>query len=481
MKKNLIKINDYKWVIPKETNPLMKVPGVIFASEELVQKALEDQSLVQVINAASLPGIVKASIAMPDIHFGYGLPIGGVVATDWENGVISPGGVGFDINCGVRLIRTNFFLKDIKDKERAIVDTLYQKIPTGVGSRGALKLSFNELKEVLKKGAKWAVERGYGDKEDLNSTESLGTLEGADPEKVSSKALDRGKDQLGTLGSGNHFLEVQYVEEIYDPHIAKILGLEKDLITVMIHTGSRGLGHQIATDYLAILGGALKKWGINVPDRQLACAPIQSKEGMNYIEAMKGAANFAWANRQIIMHWAEEALLRALNISRPSLGMKLIYDIAHNIVKKEEHIVEGKKMTVAVHRKGATRAFPPFHPEVPIIYREIGQPVIIPGDMGRYSYLLVGEEKAMEESFGSSCHGAGRVLSRHQAMKRAQGRSISKELEQDGILVRASDRETLVEEMSEAYKDVSLVVESIEKASISKKVVRMRPITVIKG
>lgn len=480
MRKNLIKINNFKWEIPRQSNPLMRVPGIIFASERLISET-EEQAFTQVINSASLPGIVKASIAMPDIHFGYGLPIGGVVATDWSDGVISPGGVGFDINCGVRLMRTALFLKDIRGKERELVNSLYRHIPTGVGSTGSLTLSRNELKEVLKKGAKWAVERGYGSPEDLEFTESNGSIPEANPEKVSTKALERGRDQLGTLGSGNHFLEVQFVEEIYDEKIAKALGLEKNMITVMIHTGSRGLGHQVATDYVAILGNAMKKYGISVPDKQLACAPINSKEGRDYFEAMSASANFAWANRQIIMHWAEEAILKALGISKNSLRMGLIYDVAHNIAKKEEHIIDGKKRMVVVHRKGATRAFPPGHPEIPKKYEDIGQPVIIPGDMGRYSYLLTGVKEAMEETFGSSCHGAGRVLSRHQAIKTAQGRSIISELEKEGILVRASDKETVAEEMPEAYKDVSLVVDSIVGASISKKIARMKPVVVIKG
>jgi len=481
MKEKLRKINNYKWLLPKEIDSRMRVPGIIFVSKELLDRTVEDEALIQVRNAAMLPGIVKASLAMPDIHYGYGLPIGGVIATDWETGIVSPGGVGFDINCGVRLLVTNLYLKDIMDKKKILVDALYQHIPTGVGSTGKLRLTHSQEKEVLAKGAKWAVEKGYGTKKDLEATESYGSLEGANPEKVSYKALERGAQQLGTLGSGNHFLEIQYVDEIYDYRLAKIFNLEKNKITIMIHTGSRGLGHQIATDYLEVMGRALRKYNIVLPDKQLACAPINSPEGQDYISAMKCAANYAWANRQILMHWTREAICRALKASERDLGLELIYDHAHNIVKKEEHIIDGKKRILAVHRKGATRAFPPGHPELPSKYRSIGQPVIIPGDMGRYSYLLVGTKEAMTETFGSSCHGAGRVLSRHKAINRARGRSITQELEKEGILVRAADKKTVKEEMPEAYKDVSMVVEAIAGAKISKKVARMKPIVVIKG
>ncbi len=481
MKEKLRRITDYKWLLPKDVDSRMRVPGIIFASKELLNIAVEDEALIQVRNAATLPGIVKASLAMPDIHYGYGLPIGGVIATDWETGIVSPGGVGFDINCGVRLLSTNLYLHDIKDKKKILVESLYYHIPTGVGSKGKLRLTHAQEKEVLVKGARWAVEEGFGMKKDLESTESYGALDGANPEKVSYRALERGAQQLGTLGSGNHFLEIQYVDQIYDPQLAKLFNLEKNKITIMIHTGSRGLGHQIATDYLEVMGRALRKYNIALPDRQLACAPINSPEGRDYISAMKGAANYAWANRQILMHWTRETVCRALNSSPEDLGLELIYDHAHNIVKKEEHIVDGKKRILAVHRKGATRAFPPGHPELPTKYRSIGQPVIIPGDMGRYSYLLVGTKQAMTETFGSSCHGAGRVLSRHKAINRARGRSITQELEREGILVRAADNKTVKEEMSEAYKDVSMVVEAIDGAGISRKVARMRPIVVIKG
>ena len=478
MKEKLRKISPFKWEIPKHGK--MRVPGIIYASEEIME-TVEDGALQQVANAATLPGIVKASMAMPDIHYGYGLPIGGVIATDWHEGIVSPGGVGFDINCGVRLVRSNLTLKDIQGKKEALLNALFRKIPTGVGSTGKLKLSHSQLRQVLADGSYWAVRKGYGTEEDLQATESTGKLPWADPSEVSTKALERGKDQLGTLGSGNHFAEVQVVDEIYDEKTAKEFGLELGMITLMIHTGSRGLGHQVATDFLVIMERALSKYGIWLPDKQLACAPIQSKEGKKYLGAMASAANFAWANRQIIMHWAREAFREALGLSCEELGLALIYDHAHNIVKKEKHRVNGRETVLAVHRKGATRAFPPGHQELPPRYRKTGQPVIIPGDMGRYSFLLVATPRAMEETFGSSCHGAGRLMSRHKAIKAARGRSIENELKREGILVRSASRKTVMEEMPEAYKDVSLVVEAIEGAGISRKVARMRPLLVIKG
>ncbi len=458
----------------------MRVPGVVYASEEVIRD-VEDGALQQVANAATLPGIVKASMAMPDIHYGYGLPIGGVIATDWYEGIVSPGGVGFDINCGVRLIRSNLTLKNIEPKKEKLLNALFRKIPTGVGSTGKLRLSHSQLREVLADGSHWAVKKGYGTERDLEVTESSGRLPWADPSEVSHKALERGKDQLGTLGSGNHFAEVQVVEEIYDEETAEEFGLKLGMITLMIHTGSRGLGHQVATDFLVVMERALSRYRIWLPDRQLACAPIQSKEGRRYLGAMAAAANFAWANRQIIMHWAREAFREALGMNYEEMGLELVYDHAHNIVKKEEHSLNGRKLTLAVHRKGATRAFPPGHPELPSRYRKTGQPVIIPGDMGRYSYLLVATARAMEETFGSSCHGAGRVMSRHKAIKAARGRSIESELRNVGILVKSASRKTVMEEMPEAYKDVSLVVEAIEGAGISRKVARMRPLLVIKG
>lgn len=481
MKIPLKKIDDYRWEIPISYKEGMRVPGIIYTDETLLKAIQADQSIEQVANGAFLPGIVKASFAMPDMHFGYGLPIGGVVATDMDKGVVSPGGTGYDINCGVRLVRSNLYLKDVKGKIKELVNALYAEIPSGVGSKGRITLSPQEGRDILVKGAGWAVERGYGTKEDLEHTEAGGCLEGADPDKVSSRAYERGKRQEGTLGSGNHFLEIQYVDEIYDEKAADIMGLEKDTITVMIHSGSRGFGHQVCTDYLEVMETAVDKYGIKLPDRQLACAPINSPEGQDYLSAMRAAANYAWANRQFLMVWTREVFIKTFLMSPKNLGMNLIYDVAHNIVKIEDHIVDGKERRVAVHRKGATRAFPEGHKEVPDAYKEIGQPVIIPGDMGRASYILVGTQRAMDETFGSTCHGAGRCLSRHAAIKATKGRAIHRELEEKGIYCRAAGRETLREEFPEAYKDVTEVVNVVHNAGISKKVARLKPLGVIKG
>jgi tRNA-splicing ligase RtcB len=418
---------------------------------------------------------------MPDIHWGYGFCIGGVAATDIEDGVISPGGIGYDINCGVRMLRTALKGKDIKDKIRALIETLFSHIPSGVGSRGELKLSRQEGAEVLHKGAQWIVEKGYGTTEDIEFTEERGRLAGADPTKVSQRAMERGAKQQGTLGSGNHFIEVQIVEEIYEPETARAFGIEKGAITVMIHSGSRGLGYQVCDDYLQVIGRAVHKYGIELPDRQLACAPINSIEGKDYFAAMAAAANYAWANRQYLMHLTREVFANVFDVTPAELGMGLIYDVAHNIGKFEEHTVDGTKKKLFVHRKGATRAFPPGHPELPARYRAYGQPVIIPGDMGRASYLLVGTEVAMAETFGSTCHGAGRVMSRTQAIKAARGRPIYEEMEKKGVVVRTEGRETLAEELPEAYKDVNDITDVVHQAGISRKVAKMKPLGVIKG
>ncbi|MBI4377661.1 MAG: RtcB family protein [Nitrospinae bacterium] len=475
------KIDDYRWEVPIGYKDCMRVPGIIYTDEKLLKMIEKDNSIEQVANGACLPGIVKASLAMPDMHFGYGLAIGGVVATDIHDGVISPGATGYDINCGVRLVRSNLLLKDIKERIKDLVNNLYAEIPTGVGSKGRISLSPQEERDLLLKGAGWAVEKGYGTQEDLEHTEAYGRLEGADPDKVSDRSLERGKRQVGTLGSGNHFLEIQYVEEVYDEKAASIMGIEKDSITVMIHSGSRGFGHQVCTDYLEIMEAVIDTYGIKLPDRQLACAPFNSKEGKDYLSAMMAAANFAWANRHLLMVWTRDVFMKTLNLSPRELGMDLIYDVAHNIIKIEDHIVDGKKRRVAVHRKGATRAFPPGHQEIPDVYKEIGQPVIIPGDMGRASYLLTGTQKAMDDTFGSTCHGAGRCLSRHAAIKATKGRAIHRELEDRGIFCRAAGRETLREEFQEAYKDVTEVVNVVHNAGISKKVAQLKPLGAIKG
>ncbi|MDD3631983.1 MAG: RtcB family protein [Atribacterota bacterium] len=471
----------YVWDIPKEYQVGMLVDGRVYASESLLKQIVTDKSLDQVVNVAFLPGIVGYSLAMPDIHWGYGFPIGGVAATRLEDGVISPGGVGFDINCGVRLIRSNLQLKDVKDKMNQLVERLYNKIPSGVGSRGIIKLNINEAKTVLVEGSQWAVANGYGVEEDIVYTEENGKMVQANPDIISNRAIMRGSTQLGTLGSGNHFLEIQVIDRIYQAEKAKEMGLEEGMITILVHTGSRGFGHQVCTDHLSIMQKAVQRYRITLPDRQLACAPINSPEGRDYYQAMCCAANFAWANRQCITHWLREVFGQVFQISQKELGLNLVYDVAHNIAKMEVHEFKGKKMKLCVHRKGATRAFPPQHPDLPPKYKEIGQPVLIPGDMGRGSFVLTGNEKAMQETFGSTCHGAGRVLSRGAAKRAVRNRNIAEELRERNIIVKARSRETLAEEMSEAYKDVSEVVNVMDQSGISSKVARLRPLGVIKG
>jgi tRNA-splicing ligase RtcB (3'-phosphate/5'-hydroxy nucleic acid ligase) len=476
----LRRIDETKIEIPVDYKQGMRVKGIIYV-DEVLDKELETQSIDQVANVATLPGIVQAAMAMPDVHTGYGFAIGGVAAFDLKEGIVSPGGVGYDINCGVRLLRSNLMREDVQPRMKDLVNVLYSEVPSGVGSKGKIRLGPDDEKRILLKGARWAVEQGFGDAGDLEKTESGGCMDGAEPSLISNKAYERGRSQQGTLGSGNHFLEVQYIDEIYDEKAANSLGLFKDHVTVMIHTGSRGFGHQVCTDFLEVMERAANKYKIVLPDKELACAPFEASEAKDYLAAMKAAANYAWANRQCIMHWAREAFYKVFALSPVELGMRLIYDVAHNIAKIEEHMVNGRKTKLIVHRKGATRAFPPGHPELPLIYRTIGQPVLIPGDMGRASYVLLGTEKAMAETFGSTCHGAGRIMSRHQAIKRAKGRAIWREMEAKGIIVRSAGRETLAEEMSEAYKDISNVVDVVHKAGISKKVARLRPMGVIKG
>ena len=476
----LNRIDEFRWEIPATGR--MRVPGRIYADERLIQAGREDRSLTQVANVAELPGVVGYSLAMPDIHWGYGFPIGGVAATRVEGGVISPGGVGYDINCGVRLAATALGETEVRERIRSIVQGLYRHVPSGVGSSGGIeKLSDKALRQVLSRGSRWAVEKGYGNDEDLEKTEDRGCMEGADPDKVSERAVKRGLGQLGTLGSGNHFLEVGVVDDVYDADLAGALGLEKGQITLLIHTGSRGFGYQVCDDSLKVMLHATRKYGIELPDRQLACAPFDSKEGKDYLAAMACAANYAWANRQIIMALGEKALADALQTAPSRLKLRLVYDVSHNIAKVEEHVWKGESLKVCVHRKGATRAFPKGHPSLPSAYRDVGQPVLIPGDMGRGSFVCVGTAKAMDETFGSTSHGAGRVLSRSQAIKAAKGRSVARELEDKGIEVMARGRETLAEEMPEAYKDVERVVSVMHAAGISRKVVRLRPIGVVKG
>ena len=479
----LRRIDETSWELPRSYKEGMRVPGIVYADDALMRAIVNDQSLEQVANVATLPGVVYASLAMPDIHWGYGFPIGGVAATRLPEGVISPGGVGFDINCGVRLLRTDLMQDEVQDMMPRLVDTLFTNIPTGVGSKGRLRLTAQEIDRVLVEGSRWAVGQGFGDPDDLAVTEEGGCIAGADPSAVGKRPRERGAPQLGTLGSGNHFLEVQAVEEVFDAAAAEALGIDRvGQVTILIHTGSRGFGHQVCADYLKVMDEAARKYGIALPDRQLACAPLDSPEGKGYLTAMRCAANFAWANRQVITHWTRESFEALLGRSWREMGIRQVYDVAHNIAKIETHRVNGKRLSLCVHRKGATRAFPAGHPEVPARYRGVGQPVLIPGDMGRYSYLAVGGERAMELSFGSTCHGAGRVQSRSGAKRQLRGRDIRKELQERGIIARASGGwAALAEEASEAYKDVANVVEVCHKAGLSTMVARMRPMGVIKG
>lgn len=478
----LERVNEYLWRIPKSYKDSMLVDGLIYASDELMQHLQHDQAPEQVANVATLPGIQVASLAMPDIHWGYGFTIGGVCATDPdEGGVISPGGVGYDINCGVRLMRTNLFYRDVKAHLHVLVDELFREIPTGTGKKGKYKFDESELRELMGVGVPYLKERGLATDADIEFTEARGCLSGADPSKVSDRAIQRGAEQCGTLGSGNHFLELQIVEAIFDAEAADVMGLKKDQVCVMIHSGSRGLGYQVCDDALRMLRGVPEQYGIELPDRQLACAPVWSPEGQHYLGAMRAAANYAWCNRQLLMWQARECFQSIFREKWRDLDMTLIYDVAHNIAKFEEHAVDGHQKSVWVHRKGATRAFPPGHAEVPETYRAIGQPVLIPGDMGRASWVLVGQPGSMQQTFGTTCHGAGRLMSRTRAIEHAKGRRIDEELAKRGVIARAQSWKGLAEEQPAAYKDVNLVVDVVHSAGLSKKVARMKPIGVIKG
>jgi tRNA-splicing ligase RtcB len=470
------------WRIPKSYKPGMRVDGLIFTNERMLPQLLKDQAPEQVANAAFLPGIQHASLAMPDIHWGYGFCIGGVAATDpQEGGVISPGGVGYDINCGVRLVRSNLYYKDVQPQLRPLVEALFRTVPAGVGRSGRYKFDQKELAHLLGEGPRYLRDRDLATQGDLEYTEAEGRLVGADPECVSDHARNRGAEQCGTLGSGNHFMEVQVVDEVFDEKTAAVFGLEKDMVCVMIHSGSRGLGYQVCDDALLSLRDAPRKYGIELPDRQLACAPVDSPEGKKYIAAMRAAANFAWCNRQLLMQQAREVFASVFGRSWQELQMNLVYDVCHNIAKFEEHTIDGKLKKVWVHRKGATRAFPPGHPEVPAMYRKVGQPVLIPGDMGRASWILAGMQGSMDKTFGTTCHGAGRAMSRTASLKHAAGRHIDKELEARGIIARSQSKKGLAEEQPAAYKNVDDVVEVVHEAGLSRKVARMRPIGVIKG
>jgi tRNA-splicing ligase RtcB len=461
----------------------MRVDGIVYADAAMMDEIRRDQSLQQVRNVAHLPGILDASLAMPDIHWGYGFPIGGVAAVDSREGVVSPGGVGYDINCGVRLLRSSLTRDEVLPKLRDVVAQMYRNVPTGVGEgRRDLKLSRADLRGVLEQGAAWAVSRGFGDRDDLERIEEGGRLPGADPDLVSDRARERGATQLGTLGSGNHFAELQYVAEIHDERIASAFGLFPGQITVMIHSGSRGLGHQVCQEHLRVMVGASRKYGITLPDRQLCCAPIDSPEGQAYLAAMSAAANFAFANRQVMSHWLRESVAAALSMAPHATGLSVVYDVCHNIAKFEEFTAaDGTTRRACVHRKGSTRAYPPGHRHTPAAYREVGQPVLIPGDMGRYSYVLAGTERAYQESFGSTCHGAGRRMSRAEAKRSVRGRPLLEELEASGVHVMAAGMATVAEEMPEAYKDVAEVVRVVEGAGLSRRVAQLRPLGVIKG
>ncbi len=474
------RIDDYRWRIPRTGQ--MRVDGLVFASAAMMRDLQEDQSLQQVANVAHLPGIVGHSIAMPDIHWGYGFPIGGVAAFDEHEGVISPGGIGYDINCGVRLLGSGLSRADLEGHMRDLAEGLFRNIPSGVGSyRKDLKLSPYELRRVLERGASWAVAQGYGTGRDLERIEEKGCLPGAQPEAVSAQAMERGRPQLGSIGSGNHFVEVDYVAEIYDTEVAQALGLFPDQITITIHTGSRGFGYQVCDDALRLMQKATAKYGMAIPDRQLCCAPLTSPEAQEYMGAMYSAANFAFANRQLITHKVRETFEEVLQRAPRDVRIEVIYDVCHNIGKFETHVVDGQPRRMCVHRKGATRALPPGHAQLPEVYRHLGQPVLVPGDMGRYSYVLIGTPQGSAETFASSCHGAGRMLSCTQAKKAARGRAIAREMEDQGIYVRSAGRATLAEEIPEAYKDVSEVVDVVHGAGISKKVAQLRPMGVIKG
>lgn len=478
----LIQVSDTCWRIPKSYKPGMRVDGLIYADEKLIGMIRSDQAPEQVANVAFLPGIQHASLAMPDIHWGYGFPIGGVCATDpRQGGVISPGGVGYDINCGVRLVRTNLTFADVQPKLAALIENLFQQIPSGVGRGGHYRFTRSEICQLMKHGPQFLVSRNLAVPDDIAFTEAHGHLQGALPENVSGRAIERGLDQCGTLGSGNHFLEVQVVDQVIDKHAAEVMKLSAGQICVLIHSGSRGLGYQVCDDALRAMRNVPEKYGIALPDRQLICAPVDSPEGQHYLGAMRAAANFAWCNRQLLMWQTRKVFAHLFQKKWDELGMDLIYDVCHNIAKFEDHTVDGQIKNVCVHRKGATRAFPPGHPETPRPYAGIGQPVLIPGDMGRASWVLVGQPGSMKHTFGSACHGAGRVMSRHAAVRDAQGRHIDQELGSRGIIAMASSRRGLAEEQPSAYKDVDQVVEVVHKAGLATKVVRLRPIGVIKG
>jgi tRNA-splicing ligase RtcB len=478
---NLVQISETEWEIPTYIRSDMRVPVRLFATRELLEQIINDKSLDQAVNAATLPGLVGHVIVMPDMHQGYGFPIGGVAATEYPHGVISPGAIGYDINCGVRLLASSLEFESVRGDIDRLATLLNQYCPSGVGKEGTIRLNVKELDQVLREGSRWALKNGYATEADLARTEESGSLEGADPDKVSERAKTRGREQIGSLGAGNHFIEVDVVDQIFHEEAANVMGLYRGCLVLQIHCGSRGLGHQVCTDYVQSFQNAVHKYGIDLPDRELVCAPMDSPEGVAYFGAMRAAANFAFANRQLLAHSARRAFEETFASKTGSWHLHQVYDIAHNMGKIETHEIEGRQVKVCVHRKGATRAFGPGSPGLPQEYKKIGQPVIIPGSMGTASWVLVGTEDSMTRSFGSSCHGAGRVMSRSKAKKEFQGDSLRRELESRGIKVRAGSLPGLAEEAPSAYKDVDMVVETVSNAGIAQKVARLRPVAVIKG
>ena len=475
------KIGENQYQIDADSNLGMKVPVRIYADEPLLQKMLSDRTIMQAQNVSCIPGIVSHSIVLPDGHEGYGFPVGGVAAMDAEEGMISPGGVGYDINCGVRLLRSNLTEQTVRSKLKELVTDLFSSIPSGVGSKGAVKLSHSELDEVLVRGVNWAIDHGYGSSNDSDVCEENGQIQNADPNEVSDKARKRGAPQLGSLGSGNHFLEVQKVAEIHDEQAANRMGIKEGTITVLVHCGSRGFGHQVCSDYLRVSEQAMEKYDINLPDRELACVPNTSEEGESYRKAMFAALNFAWSNRQMITHWTRKSFERVFNQTESDLGMKLVYDVSHNIAKVEKHKVDGQERKLVVHRKGATRAFPANRDEIPLKYRDLGQPVLVPGSMGTASWILLGQPNSMNLSFGSTAHGAGRTMSRSKARRNYTEDDVKKSLNDKGIFIKALTRDGVVEETPQAYKDVDAVVNVSHNLGIATKVAKLIPIGVIKG
>jgi tRNA-splicing ligase RtcB len=480
-KNDFEQINDYVWELPQAYDGRMRVPARIYGNKEVFEAAFRDSSVEQLMNVAMLPGIVKYAMAMPDVHQGYGFPIGGVAAFRYDEGIVSPGGVGYDINCGVQMMASQIDYAALEPYLKDLIAAIDRNCPSGVGGKGAVQLSDKELDDVLERGAEWALSKGYAQRDDLERTESRGCIAGAQAGAVPQRAKERGRPQMGSLGAGNHFLEIDVVDEIYDAEVADVMGLSRDRVVVQIHCGSRGLGHEVCGQYIRTLQDAPRRYGIDIPDRELVAAPVDSREGREYLAAMSAAANYAFANRQILAHFVRQAFEQMLAGKVKNWSLHQVYDVTHNIAKIEEHQVGSQRMRLIVHRKGATRAFPPRHPELPGVYREVGQPVLVPGSMGTASYVLVGTETAMDETFGSTCHGAGRTMSRNAALKRTRGEQVRAELAQQGIVVRTGSLKGLAEEAPYAYKDVSIVVDSVVGAGLARKVARVRPVAVIKG